>query len=61
MERVEYIEEESDSPALIDVYIEGREIYAGVLGSYERAEVSPMTELYLSRSPKAREESPATM
>ena len=29
MERVQYIQEEFDSPALIEEYIEGREIYAG--------------------------------
>src|SRR6202045_2804563 len=35
MQRVEYIQDEFDSPALIEEYIEGREIYAGILGSYE--------------------------
>jgi len=41
MERVEYIQDEFDSPALIEEFIEGRELYAGVLGSYERAQVLP--------------------
>src|SRR3981189_3762567 len=35
MERIQYIQDEFDSPALIEEYIEGREIYAGILGSYE--------------------------
>ena len=39
-------------PALIEEYIEGREIYAGVLGSYERAQVLPLVELDLSRLPE---------
>jgi D-alanine-D-alanine ligase len=52
MERVEYIQDEFDSPALIEEYIEGREIYAGVLGSYERARVLPLIELDLSRLPE---------
>jgi D-alanine-D-alanine ligase len=52
MERVEYIQDEFDSPALIEEYIEGREIYAGVLGNYERAQVLPMVELDLSRLPE---------
>jgi D-alanine-D-alanine ligase len=52
MERVEYVQDEFDSPALIEEYIEGREIYAGVLGNYEKAEVLPMVELDLSRLPE---------
>jgi D-alanine-D-alanine ligase len=52
MERVEYIQDEFDSPALIEEYIEGREIYAGILGSYERAQVLPLVELDLSKLPK---------
>src|SRR5579864_6905172 len=52
MERVEYVQNEFDSPALIEEYIEGREIYAAILGSYERAEVLPLVELDLSKLPK---------
>jgi D-alanine-D-alanine ligase len=52
MERIEYIQDEFDSPALIEEYIEGREIYAGVLGNYERAQVLPLVELDLSRLPE---------
>ena len=52
MERVEYIQDEFDSPALIEEYIEGREIYAGILGNYERAQVLPLVELDLSRLPE---------
>jgi D-alanine-D-alanine ligase len=52
MERIEYIQDEFDSTALIEEYIEGREIYAGVLGSYERAQVLPLIELDLSRLPE---------
>ncbi len=52
MERVEYIQDEFDSPALIEEYIEGREIYAGILGSYERSQVLPLVELDLSKLPE---------
>jgi D-alanine-D-alanine ligase len=52
MERVEYIQQEFDSPALIEEYIEGREIYAAILGSYESAQALPLVELDLSRLPK---------
>lgn len=52
MERVEYVQNEFDSPALIEEYIEGREIYASVLGSYEKTEVLPLIELDLSKLPE---------
>jgi D-alanine-D-alanine ligase len=52
MERVEYIQNEFDSPALIEEYIEGREIYAAILGSYEQAQTLPLVELDLSKLPK---------
>ena len=52
MERVEYVQNEFDSPALIEEYIEGREIYAAILGSYEKTEVLPLVELDLSQLPK---------
>ena len=52
MERVSYIQSEFDSPALIEEYIEGREIYAAILGSYENAHALPLVELDLSKLPK---------
>ena len=52
MERVEYIQNEFDSPALIEEYFEGREIYAAILGSYEHAQALPLVELDLSRLPE---------
>jgi D-alanine-D-alanine ligase len=51
MEKIHYIQEEFDSPALIEEYIEGREIYASVLGN-ENAEVLPLVELDLSKLPE---------
>src|SRR5271170_5918778 len=52
MERIQYIQDEFDAPALIEEYIDGREIYAGILGSYERTQVLPLVELDLSRLPE---------
>jgi len=52
MERVDYIQTEFDSPALIEEYIEGREIYAAILGTYESAHALPLVELDLSKLPK---------
>jgi D-alanine-D-alanine ligase len=51
MERVQYIQDDFDSPALIEEYIEGREIYAAILGSYESARALPLVELDLSKLP----------
>jgi D-alanine-D-alanine ligase len=50
MQRISYVQEEFDSPSLIEEYIEGREIYAGIIGN-QRPEVLPMIELDLSRLP----------
>jgi D-alanine-D-alanine ligase len=50
MRRIQYIQEEFDSPALIEEYIEGREIYGAILGN-EDAEVLPLVELDLSKLP----------
>jgi D-alanine-D-alanine ligase len=51
MERIHYIHEEFDSPALIEEYIDGREIYAAILGN-DNPEVLPLIELDLSKLPK---------
>ena len=50
MERIQYVQEEFDSPALIEEYIEGREIYGAILGN-EDPEVLPLVELDLSGLP----------
>ena len=50
MERIEYIHDEFDSPALIEEYVEGREIYAAVIGN-EKPEALPLIELDLSKLP----------
>jgi D-alanine-D-alanine ligase len=52
MERIAYIQSEFNSPALIEEYIEGREIYASILGSYENPRALPLVELDLSKLPK---------
>jgi D-alanine-D-alanine ligase len=50
MERIAWIHEEFECAALLEEYIEGREIYAAVLGN-ERAEALPLVELDLSKLP----------
>jgi D-alanine-D-alanine ligase len=51
MEKIHDIHEEFDAPALIEEYIEGREIYAAVLGN-ESPEALPLVELDLSKLPQ---------
>jgi D-alanine-D-alanine ligase len=51
MERIHYIQEQFDSPALIEEFIEGREIYAAILGN-DNPECLPLIELDLSKLPK---------
>jgi D-alanine-D-alanine ligase len=51
MERIDYIHSEFDSPAIIEEYIEGRELYVAVLGN-DHPEALPVIELDLSKLPK---------
>lgn len=50
MERISYITTEFRATALVEEYIEGREIYAGVLGG-EKPEVLPLLEWDFSKLP----------
>jgi D-alanine-D-alanine ligase len=51
MERIDYIHAEFDSPALIEEYIEGRELYVGVIGN-QKPQALPVVELDLSKLPE---------
>jgi D-alanine-D-alanine ligase len=53
MERIHYIQDTFDSPALIEEYIEGREIYAAILGN-DKPEALPLVELDLSSLPEGQ-------
>jgi D-alanine-D-alanine ligase len=50
MERMDWLHANFDSPVLIEEYIEGREMYVGVLGT-EKPEALPIVELDLSKLP----------
>ncbi len=50
MERISYITTEFRTAALVEEYVEGREIYAGVLGN-EKPEVLPLLEWDFSKLP----------
>jgi len=51
MERIDWLHEQFDSPILIEEYVEGREMYVGVLGN-ENPEPLPVIELDLSNLPE---------
>ena len=51
LERIHYVHHEFDCAALIEEYIEGREIYVAMLGN-EKIEVLPPIELDLSKLPE---------
>lgn len=50
MERISFVQSELKSPCLIEEYIEGREIYVGVLGD-ENPEALPLVEWDFSKIP----------
>jgi len=50
MERMDWLHAHFDSPVLIEEYIDGREIYVGVLGN-DKPEALPIVELDLSKLP----------
>jgi D-alanine-D-alanine ligase len=51
MERIDQVHADFDGPVLIEEYIEGREIYAAVLGNQD-PEALPIVELDLSQLPE---------
>src|SRR5688572_10271840 len=51
MERMDWLHSNFDSPVLIEEYIEGREMYVGVIGN-EKPEALPVVELDLSKLPE---------
>ena len=51
MERIDWLHANFDSPVLIEEYVEGREIYVGVLGN-DNPTALPVVELDLSKLPE---------
>jgi D-alanine-D-alanine ligase len=50
MERIDWLHTNFDSPVLVEEYIEGREMYVGVIGN-DNPEALPVVELDLSKLP----------
>ena len=53
MERIDWLHANFDSPVLIEEYVEGREMYVGVLGN-DNPVALPVVELDLSKLPEGR-------
>ena len=51
MERIDWLHTNFDSPVLIEEYVEGREMYVGVIGN-DNPEALPVVELDLSKLPE---------
>ena len=51
LERISYIHDEFGCPAMLEEYIEGRELYAAVIGN-DKPEALPVVELDLSKLPE---------
>ncbi|MBI3048756.1 MAG: ATP-grasp domain-containing protein [Acidobacteria bacterium] len=51
MERMDWLHTHFDSPVLIEEYIEGREMYVGIIGN-DKPEALPIIELDLSKLPQ---------
>jgi D-alanine-D-alanine ligase len=51
MERIDWLHEQFDAPILIEEYVDGREMYVGILGN-ETPEALPVIELDLSKLPE---------
>jgi D-alanine-D-alanine ligase len=50
MERMDWLHAHFDSPVLIEEYVEGRELYVGIIGN-DKPEALPVVELDLSKLP----------
>jgi D-alanine-D-alanine ligase len=53
MERIDWLHANFNSPVLIEEYVEGREMYVGIIGN-ENPVALPVVELDLSRLPEGR-------
>jgi D-alanine-D-alanine ligase len=59
-ERVRFVHERFRQPAIVEQFVAGRELYAGILGNDERFQVLPLTELVFDKEKTEPEERIAT-
>lgn len=58
--RVAFVHERYQQPAIVEEFIDGRELYVGVVGNGDRLEVLPFTELAFDKEANPPEERIAT-
>ncbi len=59
-ERVAFVHERFAQPAIVEEFIEGRELYASVIGNGDRLQILPFTEMVFDRTKSRPEERIAT-
>lgn len=59
-ERVAFVHARFRQPAIVEQFVQGRELYAGILGNDERFQVLPLTELVFDKEKTEPEERIAT-
>jgi D-alanine-D-alanine ligase len=59
-ERVAFVHERFGQPAIAEEFIDGRELYVGMLGNGESVEILPMTEMVFDKTKNRPEERIAT-
>lgn len=57
LERVAFLHENQQTDVVVEEFVDGRELYAGVLGK-ERLQVLPLVELFVGNAPIGAEEAP---
>jgi len=57
LERVAFLHESQQTDVVVEEFVDGRELYAGVLGS-KRLQVLPLVELFVGHAPIGGEEMP---
>jgi len=59
-ERVAFVHDRFQQPAIAEEFVEGREVYASILGYGDRIDILPLTELVFDKSKSKPEERIAT-
>ncbi len=59
-ERVAFVHEQFQQPAIAEEFVEGRELYVSIIGNREKLEILPLTEMVFDKEKNAPEERIAT-
>ena len=59
-ERVAFVHQQFQQPAIAEEFVEGRELYVSIIGNRDKLEILPLTELVFDKEKNAPEERIAT-